>query len=213
VDIGILGTGMVGSAIGAGLVKHGHRVMMGARVGLNPHAADWAQAHGINASSGTFADAATFGQMVFNCTKGVASVDALRMAGIDNLAGKILVDVANPLDLTEGTPVLAYCNSDSLGEQIQRAFPRTRVVKALNTLNCALMLAPERLKGEHDLFICGNNSDAKAEVTKLLKSCGWQTIHDLGGIEAARGTEMLMPLWMRMMETLGTVEFNFRVVK
>lgn len=213
-DIGILGTGMVGETVGAGLIKRGHRVMMGARVPAKPSAVDWADAHGINASYGSFENTAAFGEVVFNCTKGEASLAALRMAGVKNLAGKILVDVANPLDFSKGMPpTLTVCNTDSLGEQIQREFPETRVVKALNTINCVLMLEPGRLDGDHDLFICGNDAEAKATVTELLRSCGWKTIHDLGDIGAARGTEMLMPLWMRLMAVNGTAEFNFRLVR
>jgi 8-hydroxy-5-deazaflavin:NADPH oxidoreductase len=184
-DIGVLGTGMVGDAVGGGLVKHGYRVMMGARSPLNSTAVDWADAHGINASHGTFADAAAFGEIVFNCTKGAASLAALESAGADNLDGKILVDVANPLDFSHGAPTLTVSNTDSLGEQIQRAFPKVRVVKALNTLNCIVMLDPTRLDGDHDLFICGNDAEAKAEVTKLLGTFGWTTVHDLGDIGAA----------------------------
>ncbi|MGC8785631.1 MAG: NADPH-dependent F420 reductase, partial [Armatimonadota bacterium] len=152
-NIGILGTGMVGQAIGAKLVELGHEVRMGSRTADNEKAAQWVAAHGPRASQGTFADAAKFGELLFNCTAGVASLQALEMAGAANLKGKILVDVANPLDFSRGMPPsLAVCNTDSLGEQIQLAFPEARVVKTLNTVNCNVMVNPALVRGAPDMF-------------------------------------------------------------
>jgi 8-hydroxy-5-deazaflavin:NADPH oxidoreductase len=211
-QIGILGTGMVGSAIGTKLVELGHEVRMGAREAPNEKAAAWVEAAGAGASAGTFADAASFGELVFNCTAGAHSLDALAAAGADNLAGKILVDVANPLDFSRGSPPsLSVCNTDSLGEQIQRAFPAAKVVKALNTINASVMTAP--LGGE--LFVCGDDADAKRQVTELVGTFGWPAEHvvDLGGITAARATEMYLPLWLGLWGALGTPEFNIALVR
>ena len=167
-------------------------------------------------SEGSFADAASFGEVVFNCTAGVHSLDALEAAGAGNLAGKVLVDVANPLDFSQGMPPkLSVCNTDSLGEQIQRAFPEARVVKALNTLNCLVMVDPARVPGEHDIFISGNDEGAKAQVCELLGSFGWpaERIVDLGDITGARGAEMYLLLWLRLFGAVQTGDFNVKVVR
>ena len=125
----------------------------------------------------------------------------------------ILVDVANPLDFSKGMPPsLSICNTDSLGEVIQRQFTDVKVVKALNTVNCQLMVNPAALKDAGDLFICGNDTDAKAEVDRLLRTFGWEKIIDLGDISAARGTEQMLPVWVRLMGILGTPMFNFSIV-
>lgn len=212
--IGVLGTGMVGSTIGSNLVKKGHEVMMGSRTATNEKATGWAMENGELASHGTFEDAASFGELVFNCTSGMASLQALRQAGHDNLKSKILIDVANPLDFSKGMPPrLSVCNDDSLGERIQNAFPGTKVVKTLNTLNCELMLEPHRLKEDHDIFMSGNDDSAKQEVRELLESFGWKTIIDLGDISTARGTEMLLPLWVRLWGTFQSPHFNFKIVR
>lgn len=211
--IGVLGTGMVGQTIGAKLARLGHEVRMGSRSATNAKAREWARASGSKASHGTFADAAQFGELVFNCTAGAASLDALRAAGDGNLAGKILIDVANPLDFSHGMPPsLLVSNTDSLGEQIQRAFPRTKVVKALNTMNCSVMVDPSLVPGTHDVFVCGDDAGARAQVAELLRTWfGWKSVIDLGDITAARGTEMLVPAWVRLWGILGTANFNFRI--
>ena len=146
---------------------------------------------------------------------GMASLDALKQAGTQNLKGKVLVEVANALDFSKGMPPsLAVCNTDSLGEQIQRAFPDTKVVKALNTVNCSLMVNPSAVKGEHDLFICGNDAQAKTKVVDILKNWfGWKSVIDLGDITAARATEMLLPIWVRLMGLYKSPNFNFKIVK
>jgi predicted dinucleotide-binding enzyme len=213
--IGILGTGMVGQAIGSKLIQLGHEVKMGSRMADNEKATQWVKANGVRASQGTFADAAAFGEILFNCTAGMASLNALRMAGPANLKDKILIDIANPLDFSKGMPpTLAICNTDSLGEQIQRAFPGVKVVKTLNTMNCNIMVNPSLVPGEHDVFICGNDAKAKTIVTQILKDWfGWKSVIDLGDITNARGTEMLLPIWMRLWGVFGHVNFNFRIVK
>jgi predicted dinucleotide-binding enzyme len=213
--IGILGTGVVGQAIGSKLIQLGHQVKMGSRTADNEKATQWVKANGVRASQGTFADAAAFGEILFNCTAGMASLDALRMAGPANLKDKILIDIANPLDFSKGMPpTLAICNTDSLGEQIQRAFPDVKVVKTLNTMNCNIMVNPSLVPGEHDVFICGNDAEAKRIVTQILKDWfGWKSVIDLGDITNARGTEMLLPIWIRLWGVFGHANFNFKIVK
>jgi predicted dinucleotide-binding enzyme len=210
--IGILGTGMVGAAIGTKLASQGHQVKMGSRSPRNEKAVAWAQSAGANASFGTFAEAASFGEVLFNCTKGDVSIEVIRSAGA-GVEGKALIDVANPLDFSKGMPPsMTICNTDSLGEQIQRAFPKAKVVKTLNTLNCQLMVNPAKLSEQTDVFVSGNDSAAKAQAVELLKGFGWNRIHDLGDITTARGTEMWLPLWVRLMGTLKTADFNLRIV-
>jgi 8-hydroxy-5-deazaflavin:NADPH oxidoreductase len=151
-----------------------------------------------------------------NATNGAGSVAMLESAGEENLAGKVLVDVANPLDVSQGMPPsLFVCNTDSLGEQIQRRFSQVRVVKALNTMNCEVMVDPAKVPGEHDVFLCGEDADAKRQVAELLESFGWPAEHirDLGGIASARGTEMYIALWIRLWGALGTGHFNIGVVR
>lgn len=214
--IGVLGTGMVGQTIATKLASLDHEVRMGSREAGNEKAVAWAKDAGGNASEGSFAEAAKFGELVVNCTAGVASVDALTAAGADNLAGKVLVDIANPLDASQGfPPTLAFCNDDSLGERIQAAFPEARVVKTLNTMNHELMVDPARVPGEHAVFVSGDDADAKGEVALLLGGFGWpeDRIIDLGGISSARGTEMYLPLWLRLYSQLGTGDFNIGVIQ
>jgi predicted dinucleotide-binding enzyme len=212
---GVLGTGMVGQALASKLVSLGHEVCMGARQANNPRAAAWAAAAGPRVQAGSFADAASFGEIVINATAGAFSLDALRAAGAEHLAGKVLIDVANPIDPTSGMPPqLTVCNTDSLGEQIQRAFPQAHVVKALNTVNAEVMVNPAVLPARHTVFVCGNDAAAKAQVSTLLQSFGWpaESICDLGDISAARGTEMYLALWLRLWGTLGSPHFNIHVV-
>ena len=208
--IGILGTGIVGQTLGTKLVSIGNEVKLGSRSASNEKAAAWVKSAGRGASQGTFADAAAFGELLFNCTSGKASLDALRQAGGKNLDGKVLVDVANPLDFSKGMPpTLAVCNTDSLGEQIQRAFPEARVVKSLNTMSARVMVDPKKVPGDHAIFVCGNDATAKSQVTELLREFGWKTVLDLGDISGARGAEMVLPLWVRLMGTLKSPNFNF----
>ncbi|MDX6556706.1 MAG: 8-hydroxy-5-deazaflavin:NADPH oxidoreductase [Miltoncostaeaceae bacterium] len=212
--IAVLGTGVVGRTLGSRLVELGHQVRLGSRSAGNASAAEWAAADGAEASAGDFADAAAFGEVVLNCTSGTASLEALEAAGAANLAGKLLIDVANPLDFSQGfPPTLTVCNTDSLGEQIQRAFPEARVVKALNTINCAVMVDPDRVPGDHVLFMCGDDLDAKRETLSLLGELGWpaERVVDLGDIGGARGMEMYLPLWLRIMVGRGNADFNVRL--
>jgi 8-hydroxy-5-deazaflavin:NADPH oxidoreductase len=204
--IGVLGTGMVGNAIASKLVRIGHHVMMGSRTADNVNATTWVKTAGARGAVGTFADAAAFGELVFNCTQGASSLAALRAAGASNLDGKIVVDVANVLSAERA-------GSESLGEQLQNAFPRAKVVKALNTINCDLMVDPGKLAGSHTLFISGNDAGAKAKVRELLEAFGWTDIMDLGDIATARATEGYLPLWSSLWRQLGTLSFNIKVVR
>ncbi len=213
--VGVLGTGMVGETLGSAFVRLGHVVCMGSRSTPNESAQAWVGAHGDTASAGTFADAAAFGEIVFNCTSGVHSMEALMAAGADALAGKVLVDVANPLDFSGGFPPrLTVVGDDSLAEQIQLAFPLTQVVKALNTVNASVMVDPAALAEPTDLFIAGDNPTAKALVIDLLGELGWsrERVRDLGGVAAARSTEMYLMLWLSLMGALGSAQFNLRIV-
>jgi predicted dinucleotide-binding enzyme len=212
--IGVLGTGSVGRRIATKLLEHEHEVTMGSRSAGSEALREWVDEMGEGAAGGTFADAAAAGELLFNCTAGEASLEALEAAGADNLAGKVLVDVSNPLDFSGGMPpTLTVCNDDSLGERIQAAFPGARVVKSLNTVNNQVMTDPGRLPGAHNVFVCGEDEGAKGTVTELLVEFGWprESIVDLGGIAAARGTEMYLPLWLRLMGALGTADFNIQV--
>jgi predicted dinucleotide-binding enzyme len=214
--MGVLGTGMVGQALATKLVELGHEVTMGSRQAGNERAVAWAAGAGDLASQGSFADAAAFGELLFHCTAGMHSLAALGEAGVGNLAGKILIDIANPLDFSGGfPPTLAVCNTDSLGEQIQSTFPDTRVVKALNTMNCQVMVDPGLVAGDHAAFMCGEDADAKRQVRELLKSFSWpaERIVDLGGIRAARGLEMYLPLWLSLMGATGGPNFNIAVLR
>lgn len=214
--IAVLGTGNVGDTIGSKLIEVGHSVMMGSRTADNEKAQVFVGKHNGKATAGTFADAAAFGEIIFNCTAGVRSLDALGMAGEKNLHAKIIVDLANPLDFSHGMPPsLTICNTNSLGEEIQKAFPQAKVVKALNTMWCGLMVKPGMINGgDHSTFISGNDVGAKEEVKKILKSFGWneQNILDLGDITKARGTEMYLPIWLSIYGTTKNGAFNIKIV-
>lgn len=221
----VLGTGAVGRNIAAKLASLGHEVVVGTRDPKatlartesdqfgNPPFAVWQQEH-PRVGLETFADAGAFGDSVVNTTAGMASLAALGAVGAENLNGKVLIDVANPLDFSQGMPAsLDPVNTDSLGEQIQRAFPRAHVVKTLNTMNTKIMVEPSRVAGEHNVFLSGDDEAAKKAVAALLISFGWpqQSILDLGDITTARGTEMMLPIWMRLMGALGHTDFNFHI--
>ena len=173
--IGVFGTGVVGQTLASKLVQLGHQVRMGAREASNERAAGWAKTAGAGASHGTFSDAATFGEILFHCALGAVALEVLGAAGEANLRGKVLIDTSNPLDVSKGMPpTLFVSGNDSLAERIQRAFPATRVVKALNTINAQIMVDPGRVKGDHDVFVSGNDAEAKAQVRELLAGFGWK---------------------------------------
>lgn len=215
-NIGVLGTGSVGNAIGTKLVELGHNVMMGSRTFDNEKAIAFVDGHKGKAKNGTFSDAAAFGDIIFNCTKGGVSLDALRLCGIDNLRGKVLIDVSNPLDFSNGMPPsLNPVNTSSMAELIQAEFPETRVVKALNTMWCGIMVNPALVGGgDHHTFMSGNDDTSKKIVKELLITFGWfeNNIIDLGDITTARGTEMYLPLWLRVYGASKSGAFNIRIV-
>jgi predicted dinucleotide-binding enzyme len=223
--IGVFGTGMVGRTVAGKLLELGHGVCVGTRdpgatmakaepdrMGTPPFKV-WKEQH-PGAELGTIAQAAAHGELLVNAMSGVGSVDTLKLAG-DALSGKLLLDISNPLDFSKGMPpTLAVCNTDSLGEQIQRAFPALKVVKSLNTVNANLMVGPKTLAdGDHTMFVCGNDAGAKATVTALLQSFGWQDIVDLGDITSARGTEMYLPLWLRSWSAVKSPTFSIKLVR
>jgi 8-hydroxy-5-deazaflavin:NADPH oxidoreductase len=210
--IGILGTGMVGETLGTKFVQLGHQVTMGSRTANNESATKWVKAAGANASQGTFNDAAAFGEMVFVCLKGAVFLDVAKTLSPNALAGKVLVDVSNPLEFSDGAMSLSICNTNSLGEEVQKALPSAKVVKTLNTVNCEVMVEPAK-GGNPTMFLCGNDADAKKKVTELLKSMGWRDIIDIGDITKARGTEALMHIWMNLFGLFGNPHFGWKIVK
>jgi 8-hydroxy-5-deazaflavin:NADPH oxidoreductase len=225
--ITVLGTGMVGRVLAGRLAALGHDIVVGTRdveetLGRtdpdamgNPPFGEWQRAH-ESVRLAAFADAGSRGELVVNATNGGASLAALEAVGAANLAGKVIVDVANPLDFSQGRPpILSVCNADSLSEQIQRAYPEARVVKTLNTMNAHVMVDPARVPGGHAVFVAGEDQTSKGTVKSLLGEFGWrdEQIIDLGGIRAARGTEMYLPLWLSLWGALGTGDFNIVVAR
>ncbi|TLM74985.1 NADPH-dependent F420 reductase [Pseudarthrobacter sp. NamB4] len=224
--IAVLGTGTVGRALAEAFSALEHEVVMGTRdpegtagrtgpdMMGGPPFKEWHAAH-RRVQLETYAGAAGAGEMVVNATKGAGSLDALGAAGAARLAGKVLMDVSNPLDFSQGMPpVLNPVNTDSLAERIQRAFPGAMVVKTLNTMNAGLMVNPRNIAGgDHSVFVSGDDEAAKATVTELLQALGHRDVIDLGDITSARGAEMLLPLWLRLYAALGTPDFNIKVVR
>jgi 8-hydroxy-5-deazaflavin:NADPH oxidoreductase len=227
--ISVFGTGVVGQTLAGRLHTLGHQVIVGTRNVDNTMSRNTKDAYGSPTFSewyrnyndvkvATYADAAAFAEIVINATNGSASLSALKMAGVAALNTKVLVDVTNPLDSSKGMPpvlIPSLCNTTSLGEEIQRSFPKLNVVKALNTMWCGLMINPSLIgDGNHNVFLCGNEVSAKSTVVQLLTEFGWkrEKIIDLGDISASRGMEMILPLWLRVMMTRGNGTFNFNVV-
>jgi hypothetical protein len=227
-NIAVLGTGSVGQTLAAKLLELGHKVMMGTRNVAdaqtktakdgygNPGIGEWIKSNpGVKLA--TFADAIAFGQLIVNATQGGKSIEALKAGTSGSLDGKIIVDIANPLDFSRGMPPVLMpelCNTNSLGEEIQKTFPQSHVVKTLNTMWSGLMVNPAMIGGgDHNNFLCGNNPEAKMEVKKLLNQFGWkdEKLIDLGDITSSRGTELILPLWLRVMSVRQNVAFNFKV--
>lgn len=219
-NIGVLGTGVVGETIATALTKKGHNVRIGSRTADNEKAAAWVKKANEHATQGDFEDAAGFGDLVFYCLNGEHALDALKLFHADSLQGKILVDLTNPLDFSRGMPprlLEGFGGQTSLGEKIQDALPGTFVVKTLNTVNCNLMVDAKLVnKGNHSLFICGNNQDAKNKVMHFLAdNFNWDadSFLDLGGIEKSRVMEAYVPLWVSIMQAVGTPMFNLKIVR
>lgn len=215
--IAILGTGMVGRGLAARFAELGHSVTVGTRdpervtAGGGEYALWLAGEPTIDTR--TFAEAAAAGEVVVNATNGHVSLDVLQLAGAENLAGKVLLDLANPIEFGPEGLTLFVKDTDSLAEQIQTAFPDVRVVKTLNTLNVSMMVNPGQLAEETTVFVSGNDADAKATAVSLLRDLGHHDVIDLGDITTARGTEMWLALWFRLMQTLGTPTFNLKIVR
>ncbi|HEV8580530.1 MAG TPA: NADPH-dependent F420 reductase [Thermoanaerobaculia bacterium] len=193
--IGVFGTGDVGKALGRGFITLGHEVMMGSRDAANEKAVAWAREMGSQASTGTFADAASFGEIIALATLGVANESALQSAGPEKLRGKIVIDATNPLDFSSGRPKLAALADASGGEQVQRLLPGAHVVKAFNTVGNAFMFRPEFPGGPPSMFICGNDEGAKQKVATILQDFGWETV-DIGGIEGCHYLEAMCMVWV-----------------
>jgi hypothetical protein len=205
---------MVGKTIGAALVTLGHQVKLGTRSPGKSDVTEWAKASG--GSAGTFAEAAQFGEMLFLCTKGEATLDALAISGPSHFKGKVVVDITNPLDFSRGMPpalLTQFANTNSLGEEVQKALPDARVVKSLNIVNCEVMVNPRKSGGDPTMFVCGNDAAAKQSVIEILKSFGWKDIIDLGDISTARGTEMMLPIWVRLWMATKNGYIGFKVVR
>lgn len=228
-NIAVLGTGSVGQTLSAKLLVLGHKVMIGTRSVSeaqtrttkdgygNPGIGEWIKSNpGVKLA--TLADAIAFGQLIINATQGGKSIEALKAGNKEDLDGKIIVDIANPLDFSKGMPPVLMpelCNTTSLGEEIQKAFPKSYVVKTLNTMWCGLMVNPAMIGGgDHHNFLCGNNPEAKIEVRKLLNQFGWkeENLIDLGDITSSRGTELVLPIWLRIMSVKHNGAFNFKIV-
>lgn len=222
-NIGMLGSGAVAQVVGQKLTALGHLVMLGtrdpgqlgARRGYGASLQHWLDDSAGRGQVGTFAAAAAFGELIVNATNGLASLQALHLAGEDALGDKVLLDLANELDTSQGLPPLSLADDrHSLAEQLQAAFPRVRVVKTLNTMSAGVMVDPLSLAGgDHTVFLSGNDAAAKAEVGALLGSFGWSDRFDLGDLRSARGAEMLLPLWLSAWGVLGTGAFNLKLVR
>ena len=216
--IGILGTGPVGEAIATALVKKEHNVMMGSRTAGGEKAKTWAKKRGDRATEGTFAEAAAYGELLFVCLNGEHVLDVLKTIDAAGVTNKIVVDVTNPLDFTQGMPprILEKFRNKSLGEHVQEALPGAYVVKTLNTVNYQLMVDARKVgSGDHDLFVCGNDINAKNKIMHfLVDNFHWKSsrLVDLGNMEAARTVEAIVPFWVLVYQSLGTPLFNFKVV-
>jgi hypothetical protein len=221
--IGIIGTGVVAQTLGAKLVEQEHEVVLGTR---DPKKLDekklfastlreWLEQIKHRAKIVTFADAAIHGELLINATSGTVSIDALKLAGADKVGRKILIDAANELDHGKGMPPGALASQERcLAEKIQTTFPNLKIVKSLNTIAAPVMVNPKSVGGgDHTIFVSGNDGDAKAQVTKLLKSFGWSDVLDLGDVGSARGPEMYMAMWLRLWGATQTGMLNVKVVR
>ena len=217
-NIGVLGTGAVGEAIASALIENKHQVKMGSRTASNEKAVTWAKKAGKNASEGTFDDAAFFGDLLFLCLNGAYALDAVKSIQLNHVKDKIVVDLTNPLDFSHGMPptILDEYSIVSLGEKIQKELSTAHVVKTLNTVNYKLMVDASIVNdGDHHLFVCGNNPDAKNKVKHfLVDNFNWKPHHfvDVGDIKSARTVEAIVPFWVTVMQALQTPLFNFKIV-
>ena len=211
---GVLGTGIVGTTIASKLISLGYEVMLGSRSTANEKAIEWAGKNGERASNGTFEQAASFGEIIFSAALGSGALNALQLAKPENFSGKTVIDISNPLDFSHGKiPTLFVGLNDSLGEQVQRFLPNANVVKTLNIVNSEVMVNPSLVPGDPDMFVCGNNNEAKEQVSALLKEFGWNNIIDLGGIDSARVLEPFVLLWIKGWLHFQTPYFAMKFLK
>jgi len=210
--IGILGTGDVGRVLGSGLVSLGHEVKIGSRTPQKPEVKEWLKAAGPKASAGSFAEAAAFGEMAVLATLWIGTENAIKLAGPQKLAGKMVIDTTNPLDFSTGTPRLSVGPTDSAGETVQRWLPQSRVVKAFNHVGNAHFIKPQFPDGPPTMFICGNEESAKKIVSGLLEAFGWAVI-DIGGIEGSRLLEPLAMLWILYGFRTSTWSHAFKLLR
>ena len=211
--IGILGSGDVGQSLGEGFAGKGHDVKIGSRTPDKAELKEWIKKTKGKVSTGTFAEAARHGELLLLCTLGQAAEAVVHTAGEGNFEGKVLIDVTNPLDFSKGMPPgLFLGTTDSLGERIQKKLPKAKVVKCFNIVNHRTMINPKMKEGLPDMIICGDDDAAKRKVAGLLKDFGWGEPIDVGGIESARWTEALVPLWVRVASKFGW-SVAFRVLR
>jgi len=210
--VGILGSGDVAKALGRGFAAHGYDVKLGTRDPTKLEA--WRKETAGKVSVGTVAEAAAHGDWVVLATHGAATEAVLDAAGPRSFRGKVVLDATNPLDVSHGMPPgLLFGINDSLGERVQRKLPDAKVVKCFNTVSSLKMAEPKFATGPLRMWICGNDEAAKRSVEALLKELGWAGALDVGGIEAARWLEAMVPLWVRAGQALNTWEHMLQVVR
>jgi hypothetical protein len=211
--VGILGSGPVGQALGIGFANAGHTVKMGSRDPRQEKITQWLAKAGARTSAGTFADTATFGELLVLATLWSGTESAIKLADPRNFTGKVVIDATNPLDFSSGpTPRLAVGHTNSGGEQVQRWLAGARVVKAFNTVGNVHMVNPEFPGGPPDMFICGNDAKAKQTVADVLTTFGWGTI-DVGGIEGSRYLEPLAMIWVAYGFSTNTWAHAFKLLR
>ncbi|MDO5352788.1 MAG: NAD(P)-binding domain-containing protein [Succinatimonas sp.] len=212
---GILGTGDVAYSIGSKLIALGHEVMLSSRNDSNEKAENCTKANGERAFCGTFSDASRFGERIFLCVRGIYSTEVVKTVGEENLAGKILIDLTNSFIYKDGHISLdpRWSIATCLGEEIQKLLPQTKVVKTLNYLCSSLMTTPQQLPENATGFYCGNDTEAKTAVAKLLKDFGWQDTMDLGDISMSRYTEMLGAFWPAAYSQLKHMNWGFKLIR
>jgi predicted dinucleotide-binding enzyme len=209
IRVGILGSGDVGKSFARAFGSLGHEVKIGSR---SPEKlSEFVAGQGDRVSSGTFDEAASFGDLIVLATHGVATEEAITLAGKQNFDRKVVIDATNPLDFSSGAPRLSVGHTDSLGEQIQRSLPNARVVKAFNTVGNGLFFKPQLPGGPPDMFIGGNDADAKKIVSQICEAFGWGVI-DLGGIDVSRHLEPMCMVWVLHGMKIGSWMHAFKML-
>jgi 8-hydroxy-5-deazaflavin:NADPH oxidoreductase len=212
--VGILGSGGVGQALGTAFAERGHQVTIGSKTPEKPELVAWKRATGHDAATATFSETARSGEIVVLCCLGSAADAVIDLAGPSNFDGKLLIDVTNALDFSNGMPPGLFVGvTDSLGERVQRKLPKARVVKCFNIVPNSVMAHPQLPGGTADMIIAGNDAAAKTQVTEILRSFGWSGAIDIGGIEGARWLEAMVPLWVRVASAIGNFQSAFKVVR